>query len=186
MSICGWRSSRSCRPSPPRSTPPATSTKSCSTWAWNFATCSTATASRCTRWTHEKDYIVSKVKTGLTSFRDLKLAITPASIAGFVALTRKTVNLADVYDQAELARYSPELRFQRGVDQRTGYRTRQMLVAPLIAVQSRELLGVVQFINNRDRAPFSAIAEAGVKELCETLSVAFPAPQTAANGTHQI
>jgi type II secretory ATPase GspE/PulE/Tfp pilus assembly ATPase PilB-like protein len=122
---------------------------------------------------HEKDYIVSKVKTGLTSFRDLKLAVTPASIAGYVALTRKTVNIADVYDQAELARYSPELRFQQGVDQRTGYRTRQMLVAPLIAVQSRELLGVVQFINNRDRAPFSAIAEAGVKELCETLSVAF-------------
>jgi type II secretory ATPase GspE/PulE/Tfp pilus assembly ATPase PilB-like protein len=121
----------------------------------------------------EKDYIVSKVKTGLTSFRDLKLAVTPASIAGYVALTRKTVNIADVYDQAELSRYSPELRFQQGVDQRTGYRTRQMLVAPLIAVQSRELLGVVQFINNRDRIPFSAIAEAGVKELCETLSVAF-------------
>jgi type II secretory ATPase GspE/PulE/Tfp pilus assembly ATPase PilB-like protein len=120
----------------------------------------------------EKDHIVSKVKTGLTSFRDLKLAITPASIAGYVALTRKTVNLADVYDQAELARHSPELRFQQGVDQRTGYRTRQMLVAPLIAVQSRELLGVVQFINHRDRAPFSAIAEAGVKQLCETLSVA--------------
>ncbi|WP_332853767.1 GspE/PulE family protein [Duganella sp. S19_KUP01_CR8] len=122
---------------------------------------------------HEKDYIVSKVKTGLTSFRDLKLAVTPASIAGYVALTRKTINLADVYDQAELARYSPELRFQQGVDQRTGYRTKQMLVAPLIAVQSRELLGVVQFINNRDRAPFSSIAEAGVKELCDTLSVAF-------------
>jgi type II secretory ATPase GspE/PulE/Tfp pilus assembly ATPase PilB-like protein len=122
---------------------------------------------------HEKDYIVSKVKTGLTSFRDLKLAVTPASIAGYVALTRKTINIADVYDQAELSRHSPELRFQQGVDQRTGYRTKQMLVAPLISVQSRELLGVVQFINNRDRCPFSAIAEAGVKELCETLSVAF-------------
>ncbi|MBV6321058.1 GspE/PulE family protein [Duganella violaceipulchra] len=122
---------------------------------------------------HEKDYIVSKVKTGLTSFRDLKLAVTPASIAGYVALTRRTINIADVYDQSELARYSPELRFQQGVDQRTGYRTKQMLVAPLIAVQSRELLGVVQFINNRDRAPFSSIAEDGVKELCETLSVAF-------------
>ncbi|RZT09223.1 Type II secretory pathway ATPase GspE/PulE or T4P pilus assembly pathway ATPase PilB [Duganella sp. CF402] len=121
----------------------------------------------------QKDHIVSKVKTGLTSFRDLKLAITPASIAGYVALTRKTVNLADVYDQNELNRYSPELRFQQGVDQRTGYRTKQMLVAPLISVQSRELLGVVQFINNRDRVPFSAIAEEGVKELCETLSVAF-------------
>ena len=122
---------------------------------------------------HEKDYIVSKVKTGLTTFRDLKLAVTPASIAGYVAQSRKTVNMADVYDDAELARLSPELRFQRGVDQRTGYRTRQMLVAPLVAVQSKELLGVVQFINNRAGGPFSTICEDGVKQLCETLSVAF-------------
>src|SRR5471032_839827 len=122
---------------------------------------------------HEKDFIVSKVKTGLTTFRDLKLAVTPASIAGYVAQTRKTVNIADVYNEAELARHSPELRFQHGVDQRTGYRTKQMLVAPLMSVQSRELLGVVQFINTRSGGPFSTIAEDGVKELCETLSVAF-------------
>ncbi|CAN7183859.1 GspE/PulE family protein [Pseudoduganella sp. LjRoot289] len=121
---------------------------------------------------HEKDYIVSKVKTGLTTFRDLKLAVTPHSIAGYVALTHKTINIADVYDEAELKRLSPELRFQHGVDQRTGYRTREMLVAPLIAVQSKELLGVIQFINNRDGGPFSQIALDGVKELCETLSVA--------------
>jgi type II secretory ATPase GspE/PulE/Tfp pilus assembly ATPase PilB-like protein len=121
----------------------------------------------------EKDYIVSKVKTGLTTFRDLKLAITPHSIAGYVALTRRTVNLADVYDTGELARHSPELRFQQGVDQRTGYRTRQMLVAPLVTVQSNELLGVVQFINNRAGGPFSAIAIEGVEQLCDTLSVAF-------------
>jgi type II secretory ATPase GspE/PulE/Tfp pilus assembly ATPase PilB-like protein len=122
---------------------------------------------------HEKDYIVSKVKTGLTTFRDLKLAVTPHSIAGYVALTHKTVNIRDVYDEAELKRLSPDLRFQQGVDQRTGYRTREMLVAPLIAVQSKELLGVVQFINNREGGPFSQIALDGVKELCDTLSVAF-------------
>ncbi len=122
---------------------------------------------------HEKDYIVSKVKTGLTTFRDLKLAVNTQSIAGYVAQSRKTVNIADVYDDAELAQHSPELRFQRGVDQRTGYRTRQMLVAPLCAVQSKELLGVVQFINNREGGQFSAICLEGVKELCATLSVAF-------------
>ena len=123
--------------------------------------------------TPEKDHIVSKVKTGLTSFRDLKLAITPSSIAGYVALSRKTISLADVYDDLELKRHSAELHFQRGVDQRTGYRTKEMLVAPLITVQSNEVLGVVQFINNRSGGPFSAIAVEGVKELCETLSVAF-------------
>jgi type II secretory ATPase GspE/PulE/Tfp pilus assembly ATPase PilB-like protein len=121
---------------------------------------------------HEKDYIVSKVKTGLTTFRDLKLAVTPHSIAGYVALTHKIVSIADVYDDDELQRVSPELRFQHGVDQRTGYRTRQMLVAPLIAVQSGELLGVVQFINHRAGGPFSQIAVDGVQELCEALSMA--------------
>ncbi|MCG2583029.1 ATPase, T2SS/T4P/T4SS family [Massilia sp. TS11] len=121
----------------------------------------------------EKDYIISKVKTGLTSFRDLKLSISPSSIAGFVALTRRTVNISDVYDEAELKRLSPELNFQRGVDQRTGYRTREMLVAPLISVQSNEVLGVVQFINNRAGGPFGTLHIDIVKELCETLSVAF-------------
>jgi type II secretory ATPase GspE/PulE/Tfp pilus assembly ATPase PilB-like protein/GAF domain-containing protein len=121
---------------------------------------------------HEKDYIVSKFKTGLTTVRDLKLAVTPHSIPGYVALTHKIVNIADVYDDDELQRLSPELRFQHGVDQRTGYRTREMLVAPLVAVQSRELLGVVQFINHRAGGPFSQIAVDGVQELCETLSVA--------------
>ncbi|HEY1044735.1 MAG TPA: GAF domain-containing protein, partial [Telluria sp.] len=123
--------------------------------------------------TPEKDHIVSKVKTGLTSFRDLRLSISPSSIAGWVAQTRRTINVTDVYDEAELKRLSPELSFQRGVDQRTGYRTREMLVAPLEAVQSGELLGVVQFINNRGGGPFSQVCVEGVKELCETLSVAF-------------
>jgi type II secretory ATPase GspE/PulE/Tfp pilus assembly ATPase PilB-like protein len=123
--------------------------------------------------TPEKDHIVSKVKTGLTSFRDLKLAISASSIAGWVALTRKTINIADVYDDLALKKISNDLAFQRGVDQRTGYRTREMLVAPLQSVQSNELLGVVQFINNRGGGPFNEIHLEGLEELCETLSVAF-------------
>jgi type II secretory ATPase GspE/PulE/Tfp pilus assembly ATPase PilB-like protein len=131
---------------------------------------------------YEKDYIVSKVKTGLTTFRDLKLAVTPSSIAGYVALTHQTLNIADVYDTAELKRISPDLHFQQGVDQRTGYRTREMLVAPLIDEAKNELLGVVQFINHRAGGSFPGMALDGVRELCKTLSVALcqrlkPAPQ---------
>ncbi|NHZ44407.1 GspE/PulE family protein [Massilia aquatica] len=121
----------------------------------------------------ENDHIVSKVKTGLTTFRELRLSISPSSIAGFVAMSRKTLNIADAYDEEELRRLAPGLHFQRGVDQRTGYRTHQMLVAPLLSVQSNDLLGVIQFINNRQGVAFSAIAEEGVRDLCETLSVAF-------------
>ena len=119
----------------------------------------------------DKQHIVSKVKTGLTSFRDLRLRIAPSSVAGYAALTRQTVSIADVYDEDELRRLSPELHFQRGVDQRTGYRTREMLAAPLVA-QGGELLGVVQFINHRDGGPFPALYLDGVRQLCDTLAVA--------------
>lgn len=137
--------------------------------------------------TPEKDHIVSKVKTGLTSFRDVRLSISPSSIAGFVAQTRRTVNITDVYDEAELGQLSPQLRFQGGVDQRTGYRTREMLAAPLVGADTPELLGVVQFINNRSKGPFSDICIEGVHKLAETLSVALskrlqPAP--AVNGKY--
>jgi type II secretory ATPase GspE/PulE/Tfp pilus assembly ATPase PilB-like protein/GAF domain-containing protein len=121
--------------------------------------------------TPEQDALVAKVKTGLTSIRHLQLPIGPGSIAGFVALSRQTVNIADVYDEAELRRLGSNVRFQRGVDQRTGYRTREMLVAPLIDAEGA-LLGVIQFINHRAGGPFPAAYLEGLKQLCETLAVA--------------
>ena len=75
----------------------------------------------------DKGSLVSKVKTGLSSFKQLKLPISADSIAGYAALSGKMLNLLDVYDEDELARHAPTLRFQQGVDRRTGYRTREML-----------------------------------------------------------
>ena len=120
----------------------------------------------------DKASIVSKVKTGLNSFKDLKLPITDQSVAGYVALSRRIVNVRDVYDEAELKSIHPSLRFLQEVDKRTGYRTRQMLVGPIVELGSGELLGVVQIINNKGGTPFTSVAEEGVKGLCETLAIA--------------
>src|SRR3972149_4480273 len=73
----------------------------------------------------DKQSIVSKVKTGLNSFQDLKLPIAEHSIAGYVALAKKTVNIKDVYDEAELRGLSPRRRFLQEGENRTGYRTKQ-------------------------------------------------------------
>jgi type II secretory ATPase GspE/PulE/Tfp pilus assembly ATPase PilB-like protein len=121
----------------------------------------------------DKSSIVSKIKTGLNSFKDLKLPISDQSIAGYVALSRRIINVRDVYDEAELKSHSPGLHFLQGVDKRTGYRTKQMLVGPLVDLQTDELLGAVQLINNRSSGPFNATAEEGIKELCATLAIAF-------------
>src|SRR6185503_13571890 len=119
----------------------------------------------------DKQSIISKVKTGLNSFKDLKLPIAEHSIAGYVALSKKTANLKDVYDENELRALNPNLRFLQEVDKRTGYRTKQMLVAPI--TENNDLIGVIQIINNKAGVPFGGLTEDGVAELSQTLAIAF-------------
>jgi type II secretory ATPase GspE/PulE/Tfp pilus assembly ATPase PilB-like protein len=121
----------------------------------------------------DKQSIVSKVKTGLNSFKDLKLPIAEHSLAGYVALSRKMINIKDCYDDAELRAINPNLRFLQEVDKRTGYRTKQQLVAPIVEQSSGDLIGVIQIINNKGGVPFGALAEEGVNELSQTLAIAF-------------
>jgi len=133
--------------------------------------------------TEDGNSIVSKVKTGLNSFKDLKLPINEQSIAGYVASTRRVVNVEDVYDDEALRRYSPQLHFLKEVDKRTGYRTRQMLVVPVCesekdaqraagGVARPALVGVIQIINSKNGQAFSQIAEDGARQLAETLAIA--------------
>ena len=120
----------------------------------------------------DKVSLVSKVKTGLNSFKDLKLPIAEQSVAGFSALNKKLLNIKDVYDEQELKQHSPHLRFLQEVDKRTGYRTKQMLVAPILEGTSGDLLGIIQVINNKSGTPFLPSVEDGVQELAQTIAVA--------------
>ena len=121
----------------------------------------------------DRGSIISKVKTGLNSFKDIKLPISEQSIAGFVAVNKRVINIRDVYDDAELKSYSPQLNFLKAVDAKTGYRTRQMLVAPIVEGKTKDLIGVVQIINTKNGQPFPPVMEEGVVHLCETLGIAF-------------
>ncbi|MFA6920698.1 MAG: GspE/PulE family protein [Gallionella sp.] len=136
--------------------------------------CTLFNADRLTIYVVGDDHVslVSKVKTGLNSFKDLKLPIAEQSVAGYVAVNKKLLNIKDVYDEHELTKYSPHLRFLQEVDRRTGYRTKQMLVAPIVDAHADELVGVIQVINNKSGTPFSALVEEGVLELAQTMAVA--------------
>jgi type II secretory ATPase GspE/PulE/Tfp pilus assembly ATPase PilB-like protein len=116
--------------------------------------------------------LVSKIKTGLKSFKDLKLPIAEQSVAGYAAVHKKMLNIKDVYDTQELAAISPHLRFLQEVDKRTGYRTKQMLVAPILDASNNALAGVIQVINNKASVPFSSMVEEGLQELAEGIAVA--------------
>ncbi len=118
----------------------------------------------------DRSSIISKVKTGLNTSRDLKLPISAQSIAGYVAMARQMVNIADVYDVEALKKIHPALSFLQEVDKRSGYRTKQMLVAPVM--DGDTLYGVLQVINNRSDQPFGKLEEDGARQLCKTLGIA--------------
>ncbi|MDH5708759.1 MAG: ATPase, T2SS/T4P/T4SS family, partial [Hylemonella sp.] len=120
--------------------------------------------------TEDNTSIISKIKTGLTTNRELKLPISPQSIAGYVAYSRKMLNFADVYDESALQKTHPQLRFLQEVDKRSGYRTKQMLVAPIM--EGKALYGVLQIINSKSDQPFGDVEVEGAKRLCTTLATA--------------
>lgn len=118
----------------------------------------------------DRSAIISKVKTGLNTSRDLKLPISPQSIAGYVAQAKELVNIADVYDDEALKRIHPSLSFLKEVDKRSGYRTKQMLVVPIL--DGQVLHGVLQVINNKSDQPFGELEVEGATQLCKTLATA--------------
>jgi type II secretory ATPase GspE/PulE/Tfp pilus assembly ATPase PilB-like protein len=103
--------------------------------------------------------------------KEIRVPKTFASIAGFTALSRKTVNIANAYDAAELARFHASLRFDARWDKSSGFKTMQVLSTPILF--DKYLLGVLQLINKRGGGPFSARAEEAGEELAKILGIAF-------------
>ncbi|HZY17144.1 MAG TPA: GspE/PulE family protein [Ramlibacter sp.] len=118
----------------------------------------------------DRTAIVSKIKTGLNTARDLKLPIGTQSIAGYVAYSRQMVNIADVYDEEALKRVHPTLSFLQEVDKRSGYRTKQMMVLPIH--EGETVHGVLQVINTKSDQPFGELEVEGATQLCRTLATA--------------
>jgi HD-GYP domain-containing protein (c-di-GMP phosphodiesterase class II) len=76
--------------------------------------------------------------------REFVMPMSNRSIAGSAAVGKKVINIADVYDLPA----GSEFGFDRSFDSRIDYRTKSMLVAPLIS-QRGEVIGVIQLINKK-------------------------------------
>jgi type II secretory ATPase GspE/PulE/Tfp pilus assembly ATPase PilB-like protein len=121
----------------------------------------------------DRTLIVSRIKTGLESHEELNLPMSAEfSIAGYVALNRRLVNIRDAYDVEELNTHDPPVYFYRAVDRSTGYRTRQLLAAPIVEgpTSGESALGVVQLLNTLSGKPFPPPAERKIEVLCSALA----------------
>ena len=98
------------------------------------------------------------------SLGDKPLLLDERSIASYVAFTRATVNVPDVY---EIPPERPYV-FDRRMDETLGYRTRSMLAMPLRDARGR-MWGVLQLINAKNEAgdvvPFDRRSEVLVGSL---------------------
>ncbi len=109
-----------------------------------------------------KDYLL---------FKPYEINIDQSSIAGYVALTGKTLNIPNVYDlPSELP-----FRFDTSFDIRNNYRTQSLLAVPL-KDQKKEIVGVLQLINAQDEQgkiiSFPAHREDLVRALASQAAVA--------------
>ncbi len=66
-------------------------------------------------------------------------------VAAYVALTGETVNIPDVYEVSGF-----DFQGTKGFDQKTGYRSKSMLVIPL-KNHENEIIGVLQLLNAQDQ-----------------------------------
>jgi type II secretory ATPase GspE/PulE/Tfp pilus assembly ATPase PilB-like protein len=124
-----------------------------------------------------KREIVSRFKSG-DEVNEIRVPINHASISGYCAASGKLVNIGDVYNDAELKQISPQLKFDKSWDEKTGFKTTQVLAAPIS--YNRYLLGVIQLINKRGGKRFTKEDEVSVLDIAKVLGTAFFKNQKAA------
>ncbi|MBU0995882.1 MAG: GspE/PulE family protein [Proteobacteria bacterium] len=116
-----------------------------------------------------KREIVSRFKSG-DEIAEIRVPISPASVAGCSVFKRKLLNIADVYDQEELAGIDSDLKFDSSWDKKTGFRTKQVLATPINFKNFQ--LGAIQLINRSDGTKFTKKDEDYVQELSKIMGIA--------------
>jgi HD-GYP domain-containing protein (c-di-GMP phosphodiesterase class II) len=77
-------------------------------------------------------------------FEERRFPLNSSSIAGYVALTKEPLNIADAYEIPQTAPYG----FNKNFDESTGYRTVSMLTLPALN-KKKNIIAVLQFINRK-------------------------------------
>ncbi len=116
-----------------------------------------------------KRELVSRFKSG-NEVSEIRVPISNNSIAGYAAAHQKMLNIKNVYDESELANIDEELKFNKNWDKKTGFRTQQILVIPIVFKSF--VLGAIQLINRKGGGPFIKGDEANVIELSNIMGIA--------------
>ena len=88
--------------------------------------------------------IVAKIKID-SETKEVRHLLSPASLAGYTALTLQPFNIKDVRDDQAMAALNPQLKFNKVYDNLCGVSTRTVISVPML--QDNAVLGVFQAVN---------------------------------------
>ncbi len=103
--------------------------------------------------------------------REIRVPIDNKSIAGYTANTAQIVNIANAYDQHELAMINKDISFDRSWDDNSDYVTRQILSVPIFF--KKYVIGVFQLINKKSGDRFTLEDQNSAVEMAKILGIAF-------------
>ncbi len=110
-----------------------------------------AEADRCTIFLVDREHgeLWTRLAQGVDSGKEIRIPMG-AGIAGHVAATGQAINIPNAYEDP---------RFNRSVDQATGYHTENLLTVPMVMAGGGEasgpVVGVIQVLNRLDHQPFN-------------------------------
>lgn len=117
-----------------------------------------------------KNELYSKFLTPSSDIKEIRVPISTSSIAGCTASLKEMLNIPDAYDEARLKQINPKLNFDQSWDEKSGFRTKQVIAVP-ISYDNR-LFGVIQLINTKTGKPFSKEDEDNINEVAHVLATA--------------
>lgn len=120
--------------------------------------------------TEDEKEIYSKIKAG-NEIQEFRVPIDNTSIAGYVANNQIIMSIQDAYNAKELTTVDSQLRFNREFDQRSGFRTKEVLAVPIGF--GDKLVGVLQLINKKHGDKFADTDQRAAVEIAETVAFSF-------------
>ena len=129
-----------------------------------LASCDAASLYLVNQEKNELHFYMSQNFSSHFEFKEQKMPLSNQSVAGYVALTGREVNIKDVYSLG--SEDSNEFYFNRDFDHSANYRTVSMLVIPMRGHENN-IVGVLQLINRKKLLYSKLTAENALKVTVE-------------------
>lgn len=127
--------------------------------------------------------LIASVKAGDSRGDDAEIRVpfSPGSIAGYVALSQRSLLIRDVNDPKELSETHPRLRYNSSFSEERGWKVKSQIVVP---IKDEILLGVLQLVRFEDDPEFTRLDLKHALMLSQTLAKQFRAGLQATQGPY--